>query len=976
MPSATVLVISGHLIWPSLRADDRFTREVIDGLVSLVGAEAISVAVLDGHASGPASAALRGSGVEVVVGPADWAAWLASRWGHYSHVVATGDTLSYPVLEWLADSQPSAAKVSCFDHLSWRAVRYRRAFVDPDEVEGVGLLAEIEKDNLVQTLAGFDAALFARPSDFDWALAATRTPSYLMRPSFSTPCEDQGFFRRSGLAVFASDSYDISAGAESLALSSLEAASRIRCYLPPVPVTLIGDRLSPRVTSSAEKIGVRIVGESEAGECLGAARVAVIVPQYGTAGVGPLLSCIDSRTPAVASSAVAAAAQVDMTSDFWNIDDPISVVTLARQLLTDERTWTRYHGSIDTYARRHPGRYMRNLNRSSEPGPLEGLQTLLADLGLDAYPRSTAVTLGAPADLPPRPGWGVEHPPLRPNGPATGVANTNEIHRHPEDPDERYRLWKHLHAPSLQDLAAITADALSIAEPLIISLVMPVYNTDPAILNAAIASVREQVYEHWELCIADDASTNLDTIAVLADIGSDARIKVVTRSHNGGIAAATNSALGLASGSYIAFLDHDDVLAPHALAQVARWVKSDRTLDVIYSDEDKVDETGTVYSTPHIKPDWSPDLLMSANYINHLTVVRRSLVEAVNGIRCGFDGSQDHDFLLRVTERTERIGHIPEPLYSWRAIEGSAASDLTSKPQAPVAAIKALDEALARRGQSGHAERTEFTTFYRIRYDIPGSPRVSIIVPTHNAVDLLRSCVESVLGRSTYRNYEIVVVDNRSDDPETLSYLNTSPLRVVRYPYQFNYARQMNLAAATCKSDVLIFLNNDTEVLSPNWIETMLEHAMRPEVGAVGCRLYYADGRIQHEGILTGVLSWAWNAFHDGYFARGDLTRNASAVTGACLMIRTSVFNRLGRNDEGLRIAYNDVDLGHRLRQAGYRIVYTPYAELYHYEGATRSGWEHPEDAERFVERWDPLHSLDPYYSPLFERFRPFVLAL
>jgi GT2 family glycosyltransferase len=505
---------------------------------------------------------------------------------------------------------------------------------------------------------------------------------------------------------------------------------------------------------------------------------------------------------------------------------------------------------------------------------------------------------------------------------------------------------------------------------------MPVYNTDRQVLVEAVDSVRAQIYDKWQLCIANDGSTNPETIEVLESLAGEKTVRIVDLPGGSGISGATNAALALADGDFIAFLDHDDLLKPHALAQVARWLDADPTLDVVYSDEDKLDGHGHLYD-PHLKPDWSPDQLMSQNYVCHLTVVRRELMETVGGLRSEYDGSQDYDLFLRLAEHTERIGHIPEPLYSWRAVPGSAAAEPEAKPYAIQAARRALSDALIRRGYDGRVDETRHVGIFRCRYPIPGKPRVSIVIPTRDGVHLLRRCVESILERSTYPNFDFLVVDNQSTDGDTLSYLAQFPGRVIRYPHRFNYARMMNLAARSVECDALLFLNNDTEIITPDWIEALLEHAMRPEVGAVGCRLYFENGEPQHEGILVGVGGgWAHNLNHKGYWARGDFTRNVSAVTGACIMIRPSVYWRVGGNDERLRVAYNDVDLCLRIRQAGYQVVYTPAAELYHYESSSRGGYEHHEDGPLFGIRWHPKEFGDTYYSPVFDINRPFEIRI
>ncbi|MGH3493139.1 MAG: glycosyltransferase family 2 protein, partial [Sciscionella sp.] len=540
-----------------------------------------------------------------------------------------------------------------------------------------------------------------------------------------------------------------------------------------------------------------------------------------------------------------------------------------------------------------------------------------------------------------------------------------------------YWHWIHLHHVLREE--SIDLRHLPTDGPLL-SLVVPVYRPSLWYFRESVQSVVAQTYQNWELCLCDDGSGDPELTAAMDEMAAaDPRIRVMALEQNGGISRATNKALAAANGEFVVLLDHDDMLDPEALAEIASVVLAESDVDIIYTDEDKLDELDRPCQ-PHFKPDWDPDMLLSFPYLGHVTAIRHELILRIGGFRPEFDGSQDYDLLLRVTELTDRIAHIPEPLYSWRAVEGSAARDADAKPYAAEAAKRALADALGRRGVGGSIEPTRFPTFYRTRYTVLGKPRVSIIIPTRDGLHLLEPCVQSILERSTYSNYEIVVVDNQSSEGSTLEFLARSPVRVIRYPHRFNYSRQMNLAASSAESDVLLFLNNDTEVITPEWIEALLEHAMRPDVGAVGGRLYYTDGRVQHEGILVGAAGgWAWNVDHGGYFARGDLVRNLSAVTGACTMIRSTVYDRIGGNDERLRIAYNDVDICLRVRQAGLQVVYTPYAELFHHEGATRKGYEDDVDGPFFGERWQVLSSIDPYHSPWFLNNRTdtaFLLAL
>jgi GT2 family glycosyltransferase len=446
---------------------------------------------------------------------------------------------------------------------------------------------------------------------------------------------------------------------------------------------------------------------------------------------------------------------------------------------------------------------------------------------------------------------------------------------------------------------------------------------------------------------------------------------------NQGISGATNAAIAMVAGDFIGFIDHDDLLKPHALAEVARRLVADPTIDLVYTDEDKMDVGGRLIS-PFFKPDWSPEHLTSRNYMSHLTVARRSLVEQVGGLRSGFDGSQDHDLVLRLSELTDRVEHVAEPLYTWRQVPGSTAAVVDAKPYAFDASKRALDEALVRRGYTGQATDGILASTYRLRYDVIGSPKVTIIIPTRNGEHLLRRAIDSVRNRSTYTNYEFLVVDNESDDPGTLAYLATFGGRVLRYPHRFNYARMMNLASWAADGDLLLYLNNDTEVIEPGWMEALIEHAQRPEVGAVGCRLYYPDDRIQHEGIVVNYCAGAaGNIDHGGWWGFGDVVRDCTAVTGAVTMMRPSVFHEIGGFEERLRVAFNDVDLCLRVRQAGYRVVYTPYATLYHHESATRGYKAHLDDDAFFDARWEPRSEQfhDPYYNINLDRSRPFVIA-
>jgi GT2 family glycosyltransferase/ubiquinone/menaquinone biosynthesis C-methylase UbiE len=559
-------------------------------------------------------------------------------------------------------------------------------------------------------------------------------------------------------------------------------------------------------------------------------------------------------------------------------------------------------------------------------------------------------------------------PPLLPRQPVVPEGRENDD----------YQMWLAEHGVSRGDLVALRDRGERFGYRPRISVVMPVYNTDPRWLEEAIDSVRSQTYGNWQLCIADDGSTNAKTREVLRRAPrSDRRIRVTMLSENRGISAASNQALSMARGEFVALLDHDDVLHPDALHEVVAVLNEQRDLDYIYTDEDKLELDGS-RSNPFFKPDWSPDLLLSLNYVTHLSVFRREVVDRVGGFRTAFDGAQDWDLILRVTEQTDRIAHVPKPVYSWRKAVGSAASSEEAKPYAYRAAKRAIGEALERRGMAGEVGDGVVTGYYDVRYAIRGEPRVAIVIPTRDRLDMLERCIDSIRERTTYRNHEIVVVDNDSAEPKTLEYLEAFDGVVIRQPGPFNFSRIINGALAQIDAEQLLLLNNDTEILTDDWIEAMLEHAQRPDVAAVGARLLFPDGRPQHEGVLVGPGDGlAGNIDTGRYLELGRTIRDCSAVTAACMMTRGEVFRELGGFEEQLGVAYQDVDYCLRAREKGYLVVYTPLAEVAHLEGGTRgrTGRTHPEENERFFrERWRGYR--DPYYNPNLDIDRPYRLPV
>jgi len=512
----------------------------------------------------------------------------------------------------------------------------------------------------------------------------------------------------------------------------------------------------------------------------------------------------------------------------------------------------------------------------------------------------------------------------------------------------------------------------------LISVVMPTYNTQADFLRQAIESVKGQMYPQWELCIADDGSDREETLNFLKGI-RDERIKIRFLSENGGISAASNAALETVRGEYVTFLDHDDLLAPHALLKVALTINAHPEADIIYSDEDKIDELGN-HVEPFFKPDWSPDLFLSTNYVCHLLVYRRGLLDSTGGFRSDFDGSQDYDLLLRATEKTGNVYHIPHVLYHWRKTSTSCASDSQAKPEATQAGMKALRDALERRNIAAQILPGPFPTTYRVNYSLRGHPRVGVIIPNKDKIDLLSKCIGSLTAKTGYENYEIIIVDNGSREENTRAYYKELEekhgVRILSFPHPFNFSAMNNLGAQEATGEHLLFLNNDIEIVHGEWMEAMLEHSQRKKVGAVGAKLLFPDRRIQHAGVVLGVGGVANHAFmglpddEPGYFGFPHLTRNVSAVTAACLMMRREVFEEVGGFDEThLPVAFNDVDLCLRVRRAGYLIVYTPYAKLIHHESSTRGKEDiytprFVQETQYMKEKWGELPAEDPYYNP------------
>ncbi len=559
------------------------------------------------------------------------------------------------------------------------------------------------------------------------------------------------------------------------------------------------------------------------------------------------------------------------------------------------------------------------------------------------------------------------------------------------DPTElsEYEKWCRQHEGlGDSDLAAIKEHISAFAKRPVISVVMPVYDTPEVLLTKAIQSVLDQLYPHWELCIADDASPQPHVRAVLeAFAAKDPRIRVSFRQANGHICEASNTALALATGEYVALFDHDDVLAPTALYEVAAEIDAHPGAQFIYSDEDKIDGEDRRFD-PYFKPDWNPDLNHGQNYTSHLSVYRTELIRSLGGFRKGFEGSQDWDLNLRAVERIppSAIRHIPKVLYHWRAVPGSTALQLAEKSYPVEAARSALEDHFARQGQMVELLPVP-GDHWRVRYPLPEpAPFVSLIIPTRNALKLLRQAVDSILSTTDYPGYEIVIVDNNSDDPETIAYFDgisragDPRLRVMPYHEAFNYSAINNRAVREVRGEVIGLLNNDIEVINRDWLSEMASQAVRPGIGAVGAMLYYPFpiNTVQHAGVVLGLGGVAGHPFKE--LPRGDqgqknrlrLVQNYSAVTAACLVMRKDRFLEVGGfNEVELPIAFNDVDLCCKLIKAGYRNLWTPFAEFYHHESASRGVENTPEKKARFqseidymMNTWGNLLMADPAYNP------------
>jgi len=564
---------------------------------------------------------------------------------------------------------------------------------------------------------------------------------------------------------------------------------------------------------------------------------------------------------------------------------------------------------------------------------------------------------------------------------------TSSTPLHLENPYDR---WQKQNLPTADDLRRMSGRARAFKYQPLFSILMPIYNPPESLLRESIESVINQVYPHWELSIADDASTRSYVKSFLEEYAAkDERIKLVFRNETGKISACLNSALASVAGEFLILLDHDDILAQEALYEVASLLEQNPEADLIYSDEDKLDEEGRL-TDPFFKPDWCPESFLSRMYVGRLATYRCALVNEVGGFRVGYEGSHDYDLALKLTEKTNKIFHIPKILYH-RRIPTGYGERIYSTNNTDEATQKALEDALQRRGEkyTSIISVPDLPGAHIIRYHIADFKLVSIIIPTRNLGNFLERCLKSIFENTTYPNYEVIVIDNGSDEAETAAVISgwksKEPTRFKCYELDipFNFSRLNNYAVAQSQGDYLLFLNNDTEVITSDWIEAMVEQVQKPTIGAVGAKLLYPDHTIQHAGVVLGLRSIADHThrhFADtdsGYYGQISTINNYSAVTGACLMCRREVFEKMGGFDEQLAVAFNDVDLCLEIMRRGYRNVYLPHVVLYHYESKSRGIEDSAEKQQRFMkehetmkQRWKEIIDCDPCYNINLTRTR------
>lgn len=526
----------------------------------------------------------------------------------------------------------------------------------------------------------------------------------------------------------------------------------------------------------------------------------------------------------------------------------------------------------------------------------------------------------------------------------------------------------------------------------LISILIPVYNIDRKNLSECLDSILNQSYKNFEVCLADDKSTNQETIDTLKEYElKDSRIKVIYRKTNGHISKATNSALEIAKGEFVALVDNDDTLSMNALYENVKVLNSNKKIDFIYSDEDKLDLKGR-RCDPNFKPDFSPDTLMSLNYICHLAVIRKKIIDDIGGFTVGLEGAQDHDLFLRIAEKTGQIYHIPKILYHWRMVKGSTSMSISNKTYAADKGKEAIEQALKRRKLDGIVEKDEQSTYYKIKYNVTGKDKISIIIPTKDYAGTLKTCIDSIYAKTNYKNFEIIIVNNNSQEQETFDLFEKykkqyDNFKIIDANFEFNYSKINNIAIKECTGDYIVLLNNDTEIITENWLQTMLGYASLKHIGAVGPKLLYPDYSVQHAGVILGLGGVASHAYIGssredlGMYGRLRVPYNYSAVTAACLMIKKSKFLEVNGLEEDLMVAYNDIDFNIKLLKKGYYNIFLPQVELIHFESKSRGLDTTSEKYKRFIKesnymfnKWKSEIENDVFYNPNFSKKGWFML--
>lgn len=547
------------------------------------------------------------------------------------------------------------------------------------------------------------------------------------------------------------------------------------------------------------------------------------------------------------------------------------------------------------------------------------------------------------------------------------------------EPENLYQIWIEKNEPTKEELQEQKNTKFKINPK--ISIIIPMYNTPVNFFEELVDNLIGQTYSNWELCLADGSPEENKELEKIYK--KDERIKYKFIGENKGIAGNTNEALSLVTGDFVALLDHDDLLPLFSLYEIVKCINENPDVEFIYTDEDKFEKLGGKRYDPYFKSDFAPDTLRANNFICHFSVFKKELMDKLGGFRSEYDGAQDYDILLRMSEETNKIVHIPKILYHWRVHALSTAkAGGTAKPYAYEAGIKAIQDHINRLGLKGTVEQGNTLGTYKINYEVIGNPKVSIIIPNKDYINTLKVCLNSLKKLTTYENYEIIVVENNSEESETFEYYKKidgkDKIKVVYFPEkEFNYSKIINFGVKNSTGDYIIQLNNDTELMTPNWIQEMLGFAQREDVGAVGVELFYPDNTIQHAGIIIGIGGVAGHVFKNlpkgihGYFSKDAMIQNLSAVTAACIMTPKSIYDDVDYMDEKFKVAFNDVDFCLKIREKGKLIVYNPFVQFKHYESKSRGFEDTPEKKERFQAEIDRFHDKwqsvldkgDPYYN-------------